>query len=390
VTTSLAASEEALLDGARNATGLDDFGPGAWRDHFRFLLRTYDEEARISDAGLPMLQGEITGILCARLACEAAWRRDPSVLRHEIRRPLFILGLPRSGTTALHWLLAQDPANQALDYWIASSPRPRPPRETWESEPAYQVAVETLEWVYDTDPGLKAIHLLAADGPEECRHLFCQSFLDHTFDSNASIPSYTKYFEAQDMRPAYARHRDVLKLVGSTSPQRRWVLKYPAHMRELDVLLETYPDARIVQTHRDPVQVLPSICSLVTGWRSLYEGGADARAIGAWQIELYAGMLEKAMDVRARANPAQFFDFDFRELVADPVAAIGRMYAHFGFDFSADAERRMRAWHEGNPQHKHGGHQYTLERFGLVEAEIRERFARYAERFGVTEDRTQD
>ena len=385
--TQLAASEDALLDAARQATGLDDFGAGAWRDHFRFLLRCYDEESRISEAGLPMLQGELTGILAARLACEAAWRRDPGVLRHGIRRPLFILGLPRSGTTALHWLLAQDPANQVLDYWIASSPRPRPPRATWEAEPAYQTAVEVLKWVYDTDPGLKAIHLMTADGPEECRHLFCQSFLDHTFDSNATIPSYTKYFEAQDMRPAYERHRDVLKLVGSTSPERRWVLKYPAHMRELDVLLSVYPDACIVQTHRDPVKVLPSICSLVTGWRSLYEGSADAHAIGAWQLELYASMLEKAMDVRAVASPAQFFDFDFRELVADPVAAIARMYAHFGFDFSADAERRMRAWHEGNPQHKHGGHRYTLAQFGLVEHEIRERFGRYAERFGVEAER---
>ena len=121
---------------------------------------------------------------------------------------------------------------------------------------------------------LKAIHLMEADGPEECRHLFVQSFLDHTFDSNASIPGYTRYFEAQDMRPAYEWHRDVLRLVGSTSPERRWVLKYPAHMRELDALLAVYPDACVVQSHRDPARVLPSMCSLVTGWRSLYEGAS--------------------------------------------------------------------------------------------------------------------
>jgi hypothetical protein len=224
---------------------------------------------------------------------------------------------------------------------------------------------------------------MEADGPEECRHLFVQSFLDHTFDSNATIPGYTKYFEAQDMRPAYERHRDVLRLVGSTSPERRWVLKYPAHMRELHTLLAVYPDACIVQTHRDPVKVLPSVCSLVTGWRSLYEGRADAHAIGAWQLEMYASMMEHAMDVRAKANPAHFFDFDFRELTADPVAAIGRMYAHFGIEPSAEAERRMRAWHADNRQHKHGGHAYTLAQFGLVEGEIRERFARYMRRFGV-------
>jgi hypothetical protein len=175
----------------------------------------------------------------------------------------------------------------------------------------------------------------------------------------------------------------VLKLIGSPTPERRWVLKYPAHMRELDVLLAVYPDACIVQTHRDPVKVLPSICSLVTGWRSLYEGSADATAIGAWQLEMYASMIEHAMDVRARSNPAQFYDFSFRELIADPVAAIERMYAYFGIEASAEGSARMRAWITANPQGKHGGHKYTLELFGLAEGEIRARFARYAERFGV-------
>lgn len=377
------ASEDAILEGARQATGLDDFGDGAWRDHFRMLLRAYEEESKLTEAGAQMVQGEIGGALAARLQCQAAWKRDPSILRSEIRRPLFILGLPRSGTTALHWLLAQDPANQVLEYWIASAPRPRPPRAGWEAEPAFQAAIGVLEWVYQTDPDLKSIHVMEADGPEECRHLFVQSFLDHTFDSNASIPGYTKYFEAQDMRAAYERHRDVLKLVGSPTPDKRWVLKYPAHMRELDTLLQVYPDACIVQTHRDPVKVLPSICSLVTGWRSLYEGSADAKAIGAWQLDMYESMINHSMDVRAQHDPAQFYDFDFRELITDPVAAIERMYAHFGIDATPESSARMRGWIAANPQGKHGGHKYTLGEFGLVEGEIRERFARYAQRFGV-------
>jgi hypothetical protein len=382
----LADSEAALLETASAATGLDDFGPGAWRDHLRTLLTCYDAESRLTEAGRQMVQGEIGGALAARLACQAAWTRDPALLRSPIRRPIFILGLPRSGTTALHWLLGQDPANQVLEYWLAAAPRPRPPRASWAAEPAYQASVEVLKWIYETDPGLRAIHWMEADGPEECRHLFVQSFLDHTFDSNATIPSYTRYFEAQDMRPAYERHRDVLKLVGSTSPERRWVLKYPAHMRELDVLLEVYPDACVVQTHRDPARVLPSICSLVTGWRSLYEGSADAHAIGRWQLEMYASMMEAAMAARARAKPAQFCDFSFRDLIDDPVAAIARMYDHFGFELSAEAERRMRAWQAENPQGKHGGHHYTLEEFGLREDQIAERFAAYRSRFEVTRE----
>jgi hypothetical protein len=383
-----AASEAALLEAAREATGLDDFGAGAWREAFRALLHAYDAEARLTPAGREMVRGEIGGILAARLACEAAWKRDPSLRQREVRRPLFILGLPRSGTTALHWLLAQDPANQVLEYWLAAAPRPRPPRESWEAEPDFQAARQTLAWIYETDPGLRAIHLMEADGPEECRHLFTQSFLDHTFDSNATIPGYTRWFEAQDMRPAYARHRDVLRLVGSTSPDRRWVLKYPAHLRNLDALLETYPDACLVQTHRNPARVLPSICSLVTGWRSLYEGGADPRAIGRWQLEMYGQMIDRAMAVRERSDPRQFFDFSFRELVDDPVGALARLYAHFGFELSGEAERRMRAWHGANPQGRHGGHHYTLEQFGLAEGEIAERFARYLERFAVEAEAT--
>lgn len=378
----LAAREE-LLAAAREATGLHEFGEGPWREHLRALLAAYDAESRLTEAGRTMVRGEIGGALAARLACEAAWRADPSLLEREIRRPLFVLGLPRSGTTALHWLLAQDPANQVLEYWLAAAPRPRPPRPTWEAEPAFQAAAAVLRWVYETDPDLRAIHVMEPDGPEECRHLFVQSFLDHTFGSNATIPSYTRYFEAQDMRPAYARHRDVLKLVGSTAPGRRWVLKYPAHLRELDALLAIYPDACIVQTHRDPARVLPSVCSLVTGWRSLYEGTADAKAIGAWQVELYAGMIEKAMAVRERHPAAQFYDLPFHETVADPVGAIARIYRHFGFAWTPEAERRMRAWHQANPQHKHGGHRYSAERFGLCEDGIAERFAAYARRFDV-------
>jgi hypothetical protein len=379
----LLASEEALLEAARKATGLEDFGGGDWRTHLRVLLRAYDDEAHLTEMGRTMVEGEIGAALAARLACEAAWARDPGLRRLPIRRPLFILGLPRSGTTALHWLLAQDPANQVLEYWLAAAPRPRPPRATWDAEPAFQAAVEVLRWTYETDPGLRAIHVMEADGPEECRHLFVQAFLDHTFDSNATIPSYTRWFEAQDMRPAYERHRDVLRLVGSTSPERRWVLKYPAHLRELDALLAVYPDACIVQTHRDPARVLPSVCSLVAGWRSLYEGSADRRAIGRWQVELYASMIETAMAVRARHDPRQFFDLHFPELLADPVAAVARMYDHFGLALSAETESRMRAWHEADRARKHAGHAYTAEAFGLSDAAIAERFAGYATHFGV-------
>jgi len=377
---------DALLESARRATGLDDFGEGPWRDAFRTLVEAYNEESRLNPFGRMMVTQELTGVLRNRLLLQKAFRDDPSLRDVPVERPLFVLGLPRTGTTALHFLLGEDPANQVLEHWIAAQPGPRPPRAGWERDPRFKQAAQGLKVMYWLDPGLRAIHLMTADGPDECRHLFVQSFLDHTFDSNATIPGYTRWFEAQDMRPAYEQHRDVLRWIGSTSPERRWVLKYPAHMRNLEVLLEVYPDACVIQTHRDPGRVLPSVCSLVAGWRGIYEDWIDAEAIGRWQLDMYAGMIEHARRVRERHDPARFFDLHFHELVDDPVGAIARAYDHFGLALSDEARRRMAAWHAANPQGRHGGHRYAPEDYGLTRAGIDARFADYIRHFDVPPD----
>lgn len=373
--------EEALHRGAREATGLEDFGDDAYLDGLRVLLRAYDEEARLTPFGRMMATRELVGVLSARLLVEAARAADPAALEAPLERPLFILGLPRTGTTALHHLMARDPACQVLEFFLAVAPGPRPPRELWPEDPRYRAAARGLRMTYFLDPGLKAIHLLTADGPEECRHLLGQSFTDDTFDSNATVPSYTAWYRARDMRRSYARHRDILKIIQAPTPGRRWVLKYPAHMTHLEVLLETYPDACFVQTHRDPARVLPSLCSLVTNWRGLYEDDVDARAVARWQVEMWAERMQHALDVRARQDPGRFFDLEFHELVADPVAAVRRIYDHFGFTLSEPAATAMHAWHAENPQGRHGEHRYSAEDFGLRADEIAERFAGYMQRF---------
>lgn len=381
--TGFAASEEALILAAQEKTGLTEFGVGPWREGLGVLLRAYDEEARFSRAGEARARDDLVHVLAARLKVQEAWRREPGCLGGELRQPIFVLGLPRTGTTALHFLLAQDPAHQVLEYWLAASPRSRPPRETWEREPDFLRAALGLRQIYAQDPGLKAIHLMEADGPEECRHLLMQSFLDDSFDSNASVPSYTKWFHQQDLRSAYERHRDILKLVGSATPERRWVLKYPAHLRNLEAVRAIYPDACFVWTHRDPAQVLPSLCSLVVGYRSLYEDDVDVRAVGAWQLEMWSELVSAGRRARLAADPACFYDLQFADLLADPVAAARGAYEYFGIEFSAEAERRMQAWHAANPQGKHGGHRYSAEDFGLSQAAIDARFAEYRAAFGV-------
>jgi hypothetical protein len=379
----LADSEEALLAAAAKATGLSDFGDGPWREGLRVLLHSYDEEARLTPFGRMMITGELTGVLSARARVEAGWKAQPRCLQHQVRKPIFILGLPRTGTTALHFLLGQDPDNQVLDFWLAGAPGPRPPRDRWPSDPRFKVAAKALRSMYWLDPELKAIHLMTVDGPEECRHLLAQSFLDDTFDSNATVPSYTRWFAEQDMGPAYERHRTVLRLIGSPTPERRWVLKYPAHIRNLDRVLEVYPDACFIQTHRDPARVLPSLCSLVTGWRRLYEEKVDVHAVGRWQLDMWASLMETGIEKRRAARPEQFFDLHFRDVVSDPVGAVKRIYDHFGFTLSAEGESRMRAWQAENPQGRHGGHRYSPEEFGLSEEAMAERFAHYRDHFGV-------
>ena len=376
--------EEPLHAAACKAVGFDDFGDPTYRRALRVLLRSYDDEARLTPFGRMMVEQMLGGILRNRLLCQKAWTENASILKNEIHRPIFILGLPRTGTTALHHLLGQDPTLQVLEYWLAAAPKPRPPRETWEKHPDFKRAVRDLKTTYWLDPSLKAIHLMTAEGPEECRHLLSQSFTDDTFDCNATIPSYSSWYEACDMRPTYAQHKRLLQLIGSNTPEKRWLLKYPVHMRNLRTVLATYPDACFVYCHRDPAKVLPSLCSLVTGWRAIVEGAVDRPTLARWQMNVWAAGMEHALDARRALNDeSRFFDLAFSETVTDPIGAVKRIYARFDVPLTPEAERRLDAWRRENPRGKHGEHHYTLEEFGLTRAMVYDRYARYLEHFNV-------
>jgi hypothetical protein len=177
-----------------------------------------------------------------------------------------------------------------------------------------------------------------------------------------------------------------LKLIGSTQRERRWVLKYPVHMRNLRTVFETYPDACIVQTHRDPTKVVPSLCSLVAGWRAIYEYRPDRRAIAEWQIDVWARGMEHAMEVRRERGSEQFFDLDFREILADPVAAVKRIYDHFDLEFTEDAEQKLRGYRAENPPGKHGEHRYAIADFGLTDRDVLDRYAAYIDHFKVEQE----
>ncbi|MFN8544119.1 MAG: sulfotransferase [Candidatus Binatia bacterium] len=381
--TTFAGAEHALHDAAVREVGADDFGDPAYREGLRVLLDAYDREARFHPAGREAARANLVQQLKMRLRSQQLLKEHPAALTTEIRRPVVILGLVRTGSTALHYLMGQDPDLQVLEYWLAAHPQPRPPREQWPQHADFRESAAEIEAMYAADPSLKAIHLMMADGPEECRHLLAQSFTDDSFEVNATVPSYTRWYETTDHRASYRRHRDLVRLIGMANPQRRWLLKYPVHLKHLRALLDVYPDACIVQTHRDPTRVLSSYVSLIAGFRALFERDIDRAAIAREQLEVWAAGAERAIAVRREHDPAQFFDLHFHDFVGDPIGSVRRIYDRFDLTLSAEGERRLRAWQQAHPEGKHGRHQHSMDDVGLTRDQILDRFAAYMRHFDL-------
>jgi hypothetical protein len=314
----------------------------------------------------------LRGALAGRLFSEAGWQAHPSYAQVRIERPVFVTGLPRTGTTALHRLLTADPAHQGLEVWLAEVPQPRPPRETWPDNPVYRQIQAGYERHHAEHPEFMGVHYMAADQVEECWQLLRQSMRSISWECLAHLPTYSAWLRAQDWTSAYRRHRRNLQLIGLPDAGRRWVLKNPSHLVALDALLRVYPDALVIQTHREPATAIASVCSLAAhasaGWSATFTGPV----IGRDQLELWASGLELFTAERARHDPAQFCDVWYEDLVADPVGTVESVYRHFGLPFTAAAADAMRGLAAGSGSRP--GHQYTLAEFGLTPEEVAERF----------------
>ena len=368
---------------ARAARGLEDFGEDDYREALEVLCNSLDEDASLTPVGEFAIQAMIVDALEARLLVEEGHRLHPEAADARIERPLVIVGLPRTGTTALHHLIGQDPAFQGLEHWLARSPKPRPPREHWEEDRDYRAAVERVRMIYERSPDMRAIHEIEADLPDECWNVFSQNFAHGSWEANADVHRYARWWADYDMTPTYRRHRRTAQLIGHREPERRWLFKDATHLFDLNALFEIYPDALIVQTHRDPVEVIPSVCSLCWSSRSAINVGTDVRSFGRSTLELWERATRNMLKVRAERNPRQFFDLSFEHFVADAVAAIREIYEAFGIEYSDEADRAIRSFREANPRAKHGEHRYTVEEWGLDADEISQRFAEYAEAHDV-------
>ncbi len=356
---------------ASQVTGLDDFGPDDYGDGLAALIASYERDADLTPRGEKVARAMLRGALAARLVSEAGWRAYPEHGQVRLDRPLFVTGLPRTGTTALHRLLTADPAHQGLELWLAEAPQPRPQPATWADNPVFRYIQAGCERHHVEHPEFMGVHYMAADQVEECWQLLRQSMRSVSWECLAHLPSYSAWLRGQDWTGAYRRHGRNLQLIG-LGDGRSWVLKNPSHLFALDALLAVYPDALIVQTHRAPEVAIASVCSLAAqataGWSDTFAGPV----IGRDQLELWASGLERFGAERARHDPAQFCDVAYDDLVADPVGTAEAVYAHFGLPFSgaaADGVRSLAGGGRSGPSHR-----YTLADFGLTPAEVAERF----------------
>ena len=337
------------------------------------LISSYQRDADLTPRGQKVARAMLRGALTARLFSEAAWQAHPEYAQVPVDRPLFVTGLPRTGTTALHRLLTADPAHQGLQLWLAEVPQPRPPRAGWAANPVFQYVQAGCERHHAEHPEFMGVHYMAADQVEECWQLLRQSMRSISWECLAHLPSYSAWLRGQDWTGAYRRHRRNLQLIGLPDAGCRWVLKNPSHLFALDALLRVYPDALVVQTHRDPGTAIASVCSLAAqasaGWSTTFTGAV----IGRDQLELWASGLERFSAERARQDPARFFDVHYDDLVADPVGTAEAVYAHFGLPFGGAAADAMRAL--AGPGRARSAHRYTLADFGLTAAEVGARFS---------------
>jgi hypothetical protein len=369
-----------LIKTAKRRCGVDDFGEGDFFEGLSRLLDSCERESRLNFVGRIVLRADVIRLLCSRLSMQRDRSAYPSIAQQEIREPVFILGLPRSGTTLLHTLLAVDPEHRVPFTWEVMAPSP-PSRDS--ERRRIQRAVESCNYFNWLAPTFRYVHPVGAKLPQECVSLMAPTFMSDQFDAMYYVPSYQRWFLGHDLRPAYEFHRRFLQHLQVRQSARRWVLKAPTHVFALPALVSVYPDALFIQTHRAPLDAMASMSSLITILRRVFSDSVDPVTVCREAIDYWSKTLETFLRERDRLAEHRFCDVNYVEMRGDPVAAVRRIYAHFGWSLSEKIEQRMRRVLASQPLEEYKLHRYNLSQFGVHEAESAARFAAYCDRFGL-------
>lgn len=377
-------SPEEVIAAARAQTGLTEFGDPAILEGLEILLKGYETEAQFSERGSQLAHAELVTQMANRMKVEDWLSRHPDLLEKPVERPLFVFGLPRTGTTLLINLLASDPAACSFLRWEAYDPVPPPMPEELHAGPRYQAMQDKTQMALKYMPHIAAIHYEDADSPTECQFLMAPSFCAQVYESQAAVPTYRNWLlHEADFGPAFRFHKRVLQVLQANIPGKRWTLKNPWHPLFLDALHEVYPDARLVMTHRDPAEVLGSIGSLIKYVRQVYSDHVDLESIGRDFVDTFRIMIERQDAFRAKHGPDSILDVQYADVMRDPMGAVRRVCAHFEEPFTPEAEAAMNAYMAANPKGKHGKHDYSLEEYGLTREGVHKEFADYIERYNI-------
>jgi hypothetical protein len=374
-------SADGIVAEAQEAAGAERFASDSYREGLELVVDEIERSATLSERGRTTLQRTAVHCLVNRLKIDDYLRTHPELLERPIERPLIVLGMTRTGTTLLIDLLAKDPSRRPLLKWEALDSVPPPHRETMHEEPRMLELKERQDRALAAGKGNAHIHWEEADGPTECIYIMAQDFRAAYWSTAlAHSHRYKDWLKTTDMRPAFVHHRRLLQLL-QHHYTGEWTLKSPEHAMHIDALMALYPDAKIVVTHRDPVETIGSSCGLITSFRERFHSGTPAELTDD-VLEIQTEYAYRPIRYRER-HGCEWFDIQYPDLVRDPVRVVHELYEFYGQTLSPEAERRMREHVAANPQGKFGRHGYDLEKFGLTEQQVRDTFAEYVEYYGV-------
>ncbi len=378
-----------LIETAQRNTGFADFGGGRWREGFELFVKAVDVEAQLHLFGRLMTRSDILRWLEARLGIEAAYAAHPEIEDEVIDAPVIVTGLPRSGTSILFEILAQDPQFGSLRNWEMLFPYPPPETATYLTDPRIERAEHLVTQWTRTVPTYGTMHEMGANIPNECIVAMSCTFMSENITAQYQIPSYNNWFFAQDLSYPFSYYKRMLKLLQWKNPRRHWLLKSPSHLGTLPVLFKTFPDARVLVTHRDPIKAQASVTNLLG---TLYWMRSD-KAFNATAFE----SLLSPENIAARLNNVidelesgaisrqQMYNFKYANLIERPLEALPKLYADAGLTLSAQALDNMRHYLAQKPQGKFGKHHYSV---GEREEIARQRaiFTRYQEYFACPDE----
>ncbi|MET0239161.1 MAG: sulfotransferase [Sphingobium sp.] len=373
-----------LIEQAQKNTGLDKFDSDSFREGLEVIVAdhnvldvTDDQQARFVAVMMQNLEG--------RLKTTAYLDTRPELLDRPVERPVFVFGIPRTGTTLLSNLLACDPARRSALTWEIDDPVPPATSATLKTDPRAIARLDQEKAMLTANPDMGKYYRSSAVYPNECIFFMSHDFKALALESRGKLPNYRDWLFSTDMTSAYAYHKRFLQLLQADAPGQ-WNLKMPSHALYLDYLKAAYPDARLVWTHRDPFTAMGSFCSILSLSHKAYMGHVDTEWLGEncqYQAYLHANRI---MDYREKHGEDSIADVHYAELLTNPIETMRSLYAILGDDFTPEAEQAMRDWLADNPQGKFGRHEYKLAQYGLTLEGLEKGFERYLSRYDVARE----